>query len=70
MKVEYSRIDGHAFIYITYRYDTIFNVVRFLHLFPVNKQTKRHVFAALLWRIFLYHEGPFSLDTTPNELLP
>lgn len=52
MKVEYSRIDGHAFIYITYRYDTIFNVVRFLHLFPVNKQTKRHVFAALLWRIY------------------
>lgn len=52
MNVEYSRIDGHAFIYITYRYDTIFNVVRFLHLFPVNKQTKRQVFAALLWRIY------------------
>lgn len=59
MIVEYSRIDGHAFIDITYWSDTydiemmrLLTLCFFFTFLPVNKQTKRHVFAALLWRIY------------------
>lgn len=69
MKVEYSRIDDHDFIYIAYRSDTIINVVLFLHFFP-GKQAQNVTSLQSYCDVFiLCHGCPFSLKSTQLYLI-